>query len=75
MDVKYEAFPETLDRIVYVRPLPVADLPEEVRAQLGEATTVYSVHGEDGERLALVADRALAFSLARAHDFAPVNAH
>ncbi len=75
MDVKYQAFPETSDRIVYVRPLPVADLPDEVRAQLGETKTVYAVHGENGEQLALVADRALAFSLARAHDFAPVNAH
>lgn len=75
MDVKYQAFPETSDRIVYVRPLPVADLPDEVRAQLGETKTVYAVHGENGEQLALVADRALAFSLARANDFAPVNAH
>jgi hypothetical protein len=75
MDVKYEAFPETPDRIVYIRPLPVADLPEAIRSQLGEAKTVYAVHGEDGAQLALVADRNLAFSLARAHDFAPVNAH
>lgn len=75
MDVKYDAIPETADRIVYVRPLAVATLPENLRAQLGDAKTVYAVHGEDGEQLALVAERGLAFSLARAHDFAPVNAH
>jgi hypothetical protein len=75
MDTKYDALPETADRIVYVRPLKVATLPDALRAQLGEAKTVYAVHGEDGEQLALVADRGLAFSLARAHDFAPVNAH
>jgi hypothetical protein len=75
MDTTYDALPESPDRIVYVRPLAVAGLPAEIREQLGAAETVYSVHGEDGEQLALVADRALAFNLARAHDFAPVNAH
>lgn len=75
MQTPYDALPETPDRIVYVRPLAVTLLPAALREQMGEATTVYSVHGEDGEQLALVADRALAFSLARAHDFAPVNAH
>lgn len=75
MDTTYNALPDTADRIVYVRPLKVATLPDKLRAQLGEAKTVYAVHGEDGEQLALVADRGLAFSLARAHDFAPVNAH
>lgn len=75
MDVKYEALPETERSIVYVRPVPVADLPEEVRAQIGGLSTVYSVNRPDGERLALVADRRLAFALARQHDLAPVNAH
>lgn len=75
MDTTYNALPDTADRIVYVRPLKVATLPDKLRAQQGEAKTVYAVHGEDGEQLALVADRGLAFSLARAHDFAPVNAH
>jgi hypothetical protein len=75
MDTTYDALPETADRIVYVRPLKVATLPDKLRAQLGEAKMVYAVHGEDGEQLALVADRGLAFSLARAHDFAPQNAH
>ncbi len=75
MNTPFPGFPEGADRIVYVRPVPVADLPEELRAQIGEAETVYSVHAPNGQRLALVADRRLAFHLARAHDFAPVSVH
>jgi hypothetical protein len=75
MDVAYDAFPEAQDRIVYVRPVAVSGLPQELQLKLAGATTVYSVNSEDGEPLALVADRAMAFSLARQHDFAPVNAH
>jgi hypothetical protein len=37
--------------------------------------TIYAVHRPDGERLALVADRRLAFALAREHDMAPVFVH
>lgn len=75
MDVKFDALPEAENRIVYVRPVAVDGLPEAVRQQINGLKTVYSVHGEDGEQLALVADRRLAFSLAREHDMAPVNAH
>jgi len=75
MDVRFEGLPETEQSIVYVRPVPVADLPAEVQAQIGGLTTVYSVNRPDGERLALVADRKLAFALARQHDLAPVNVH
>lgn len=75
MNTPFQGFPEGKSRIVYVRPVAVQDLPEEVREQVGDAGVIYSVHGIDGERLALVADRALAFSLARAHDFAPMSVH
>lgn len=75
MDVKYPHLPEAENRIVYVRPVAVAGLPGELRAQLGAMTTVYSVHGENGEQLALVANRELAFALARQHDMAPVSVH
>ena len=74
MDTKFN-FPETADRIVYVRPVHVADLPEEIRLQAEGLDTLYAVHREDGERLALVADRLMAFALARQHDLAPVNVH
>ena len=75
MDVRFNGLPQRDDSIVYVLPVAVADLPEEVRAQVGDLSTVYSVNRPDGERLALVADRHMAFALARQHDLAPVNAH
>ena len=61
--------------IVYVRPVEFDDLPSEVQERLGEADTLFAVHNAQGERLALVRDRKLAFVLARQHDMAPVNVH
>lgn len=75
MDVKYEQFPEEGERIVYVRPVAVADLPQEIRQQAMGLETLYAVHTPDGARLALVRDRNLAFALARQNDLAPVNVH
>ncbi|MFN4155457.1 MAG: DUF1150 family protein [Paracoccaceae bacterium] len=75
MNIPFKAFAESESPIVYVRPVTVADLPEELREQIGDIETVYSVHRPDGERLALVRDRSMAFSLARQHDLAPVSAH
>ncbi len=51
------------------------DLPDEVREQLGGLSVVYSVNRPDGERLALVRDRAMAFVIARQNDLSPVNVH
>ncbi len=62
-------------QVVYVRPVVVATLSEDLRAQIGPIETVYSVNRPDGERVALVRDRGLAFSLARQHDLAPVSVH
>ena len=62
-------------RIAYVRPVQVADLPEELQAQAEGAKQLYAVHSEDGERLALVHGRKLAFVLARQNDLAPVHVH
>ena len=75
MDTPFDFGPETGERIVYVRPVPVAELPEPLRMQAAGLEMIYAVHRPDGERLALVRDRALAFALARQHDLAPVNAH
>ncbi|MBN2628994.1 MAG: DUF1150 family protein [Rhodobacteraceae bacterium] len=65
----------TARQIVYVRPVVVATLSEDLRAQIGPIETVYSVNRPDGERVALVRDRGLAFLLARQHDLAPVSVH
>jgi len=63
------------NRIVYVRSVKVADLPRELREQASGIETLYAVHNTDGERLALVRDRRLAFALARQNDLAPVTVH
>ena len=63
------------ERIVYVRPVSVVDLPEDVRRQAVGIETLYAVHTAEGQRLALVRDRSTAFILARQNDLAPVNAH
>lgn len=75
MDVKYEAMPESGPQIVYIRSVAVADLPSELREQVGEVTTVYSLNNSEGEQLALVKDRPQAFDLARMHDYLPVSVH
>jgi len=63
------------DRMVYVRPVAVADLPEDVQEQAEGLVTLYALHNADGEQLALVRDRGLAFQLALQNDLAPVNVH
>lgn len=67
---------ETADpRLVYVRAVAVADLPEEVQEQAEGLETLYAVHSADGEQLALVKNRSMAFQLALQNDLAPVNVH
>ncbi|MBO9398026.1 DUF1150 family protein [Shimia sp. R9_1] len=63
------------DRVVYVREVLVAELPEEVQEQAEGAETLFAVHTTDGERLALVKERNLAFILARQHNYSPVTVH
>lgn len=75
MNERYEFSPEQESRIVYVRPVKVDDLPDEIREQAEGAEELFAVHSADGERLALVRDRRLAFVLARQNDLAPVNVH
>jgi hypothetical protein len=75
MDTSFEDLPETGDRIVYVREIAVTDLPDEVQQEINGMKTLFSVHDSSGERLALVADKEMAFDLAREHDYAPVSVH
>ena len=76
MDTKYE-LNETDggERIVYVRPVPVSELPKDVQAQATGLDHIYAVHDADGSRLAFVKDRKMAFLLAEQNDMAPVNVH
>lgn len=61
--------------IVYVKPVAVAELPDEMKEQVGDLQTLFAVHNAEGEQLALVADRKLAFHLARENDMQPVTVH
>lgn len=76
MDTKFE-FGDTghHDNIVYVRRVATRSLPDEIREQLPGVETIYAVHDTDGERLALVRDRSLAFVLARQNELTPVSVH
>ena len=76
MDVKYDLSKLDTGRVVYVKRVLAGELPEDVRTQMGGRDAVYAVHrAEDGERLAFVKDRKLAFALARQNDLAPVTVH
>lgn len=63
------------DRVVYVREVLVAELPEDMQEQAEGAETLFAVHTTDGERLAVVKERNLAFILARQHNYSPVTVH
>ncbi len=75
METPFEKMPSAGERIVYVRPVAVADLPKEVQDQAEGRKTIYALHRGDGERLALVAEKRMAFALAREHDLAAVSVH
>ncbi|WP_322894822.1 MULTISPECIES: DUF1150 family protein [unclassified Yoonia] len=74
MNMKYDLKSFGQD-IVYVKPVLTADLPAEVRAEIGDLREVFAVHNTKGEQLALVADRQMAFHLARENDMNPVTVH
>ncbi|MEI4231808.1 DUF1150 family protein [Roseovarius sp. D22-M7] len=75
MEERYNFGQEQERAIVYVRPVEVADLPEDLREQVGDLTTLYAVHSAEGERLALVENRSLAFQVARQNNMEPVTVH
>ena len=62
-------------RTVYVKTVDVSDLPSEVQEQAEGRAQLYAVHSGDGAQLALVADRRMAFVLARQNDYQPVAVH
>ena len=69
-------------KLVYVRPVLVGDVADDlvdeetdVAIDLPDDAVLYSVHAANGERIALVGDRALAFAAARQHEMNPVSVH
>lgn len=75
MNTKYEFLPGEANKIVYVRPVPLNELPEDIRQQAEGLDHLYAVCDAEGTQLALVRDRQMAFVLARQNDLAPVNVH
>ncbi len=59
-------------RTVYVRAVDKASLPAELQDATADIPAPYSVHAPNGDRLAIVRDRKLAFILARQNDLTPV---
>ncbi len=74
MDMKFD-LDKISQNIVYVKPILTSELPTEVQTQVGDVDEIYAVHNAAGEQLALVADRKLAFHLAREHKMEPVTVH
>lgn len=69
-------------KLVYVRTVLACEVRDELVDDEGDTvidvpgdTTLYSVHAADGERIALVGDRDLAFAAARQHEMNPVSVH
>lgn len=69
-------------RLVYIRAVAARDVIDDLSGEfaefeldLEEDATLYSVHSADGERIALVGDRDLAFAAARQHEMNPVSVH
>ncbi len=60
---------------VYIREVATRSLPKEIQAQVPGLERMYAVHDAEGERLALVRERSLAFILARQNELSPVSAH
>jgi hypothetical protein len=78
MDTKFdfaELGAKMNDRVVYVKSVDVAGLPDDVREAAGSREHLFAVHDSDGQQLALVADRDMAFTLARQNDMRPVTVH
>ena len=65
-------------KLVYVRTVLAREVQDELVDALIDIpgdTTLYSVHASDGQRIALVGDRALAFAAARQQEMNPVSVH
>ncbi|GHG20334.1 MULTISPECIES: DUF1150 family protein [Paracoccus] len=75
MDTKFDFGGIDAERTVYIRQVETSSLPQELRQQLDGIDSMYAVHDIDGERLALVKDRQLAFVLARQNELTPVSVH
>ena len=75
MNTKFDLEDKRDDGIVYVRAVKPNELTAEMRAQTDDIEELVAVHASNGDRLALINGRRLAFELARQHDMTPVDVH
>jgi hypothetical protein len=75
MDTKFDFGDSLMAQTVYVRKVATSTLPKDVQEQLDGISAMYAVHDIEGERLALVRDRNLAFIIARQNEMQPVSVH
>lgn len=75
MDSTFDFGDAGTQNTVYVRRIATETLPKDLQEQLPGVEVMYAVHDADGERLALVRDRHMAFVLARQNELTPVSAH
>ncbi|HBS37582.1 MAG TPA: DUF1150 domain-containing protein [Rhodobacteraceae bacterium] len=75
MHSKYDFSHFDTDDLVYIKTVEVTELPLNLQRQVGSDKTLYAVHKADGERVAVVENRALAYSLARDNDLTPMTLH
>ncbi|HBR61061.1 MAG: DUF1150 family protein [Rhodobacteraceae bacterium] len=75
MHSKYDFSHFDTDDLVYIKTVEVTELPLDLQRQVGSDKTLYAVHKADGERVAVVENRALAYSLARDNDLTPMTLH
>ena len=75
MHSKYDFSHFDTDDLVYIKSVAVTELPLDLQRQVGPDKTLYAVHKADGERVAVVENRALAYSLARDNDLTPMTLH
>ena len=75
MHSKYDFSHFDTDDLVYIKTVAVTELPLDLQRHVGPDKTLYAVHKADGERVAVVENRALAYSLARDNDLTPMTLH
>ena len=65
------------ENIVYLRPVAVSDLPDEVQAEAAATATeqLFAVHNTEGEQVALVASEDVASHLAKVNKLQLVTLH
>lgn len=61
--------------IVYLKPMNMADLPDDVREQAGDMEQIFAVHNGKGEQVAYIADLTFASHLAAENNVRIVTLH